>query len=229
MCASTWCLFSSSHAKHRVRQRLDHRGHHFDGVFFRIADASALLLFRFAVSCPCAPAFALAYQDGPCTSRGRVKIQGPFAVTATVCSKCAESLPSVVTAVQSSSSTFTPGPPDIHHRLDGENHAFLQARAVSRLAIIRHVGLFVHLRSDAVADKLAHHRKAVLRSTHCCTAGRNVAQPVARPNLVNRRDPAIRASRAAASSSSGVIFAHRHRHRRIARSSRPARRQNPAR
>ena len=30
------------------------------------------------------------YQDAPTTSLGRVKIHGPFAVTATVCSKCAE-------------------------------------------------------------------------------------------------------------------------------------------
>src|SRR5579863_10526990 len=51
------------------------------------------------------------YQQGPVASRGRVKIHGPLLVTATVCSKCAESLPSVVTAVQSSSSTLTPGPP----------------------------------------------------------------------------------------------------------------------
>ena len=55
--------------------------------------------------------FESCYQTGPAASRGRVKIQGPFAVTATVCSKCAESLPSVVTAVQSSASIFTPGPP----------------------------------------------------------------------------------------------------------------------
>ena len=30
------------------------------------------------------------YQDGPVISFGRVRIQGPFAVIATVCSKCAE-------------------------------------------------------------------------------------------------------------------------------------------
>ena len=29
----------------------------------------------------------LCYQDGPVTSFGRVRIHGPFAVTATVCSK----------------------------------------------------------------------------------------------------------------------------------------------
>src|SRR5580704_16740350 len=55
--------------------------------------------------------FPATYQTGPSAARGRVKIQGPFAVTATVCSKWAESLPSAVTAVQSSSSTRTAGPP----------------------------------------------------------------------------------------------------------------------
>jgi hypothetical protein len=42
---------------------------------------------------------------------GLVRIHGPLAVTATVCSKCAESLESAVTAVQPSSSTFTAGLP----------------------------------------------------------------------------------------------------------------------
>src|SRR5215471_12885795 len=42
------------------------------------------------------------YHEGPVTSFGRVKIQGPLAVTATVCSKCAEGLQSAVSAVHSS-------------------------------------------------------------------------------------------------------------------------------
>jgi len=53
-----------------------------------------------------------AYQQGPAASRGFVKIHGPFAVTATVCSKCAESLPSAVTAVHLSLRIRTPGPPE---------------------------------------------------------------------------------------------------------------------
>src|SRR5258707_14484613 len=44
----------------------------------------------------------LFYQAGPVISFGRVKIHGPFAVTAMVCSKCAEGLPSAVSAVHSS-------------------------------------------------------------------------------------------------------------------------------
>src|ERR1700757_4012965 len=42
------------------------------------------------------------YQDGPVTSLGRVKINGPLEVTAMVCSKCAEGLPSAVSATHSS-------------------------------------------------------------------------------------------------------------------------------
>src|SRR5690606_8126105 len=41
----------------------------------------------------------------------RVSTSGPFFVTATVCSKCADRLPSRVTAVQPSDSIFTPGLP----------------------------------------------------------------------------------------------------------------------
>jgi hypothetical protein len=43
--------------------------------------------------------------------RGRVDTRHPSAVTATVCSKCAERLPSFVTAVHPSLNTFTPGWP----------------------------------------------------------------------------------------------------------------------
>src|SRR5580658_4694057 len=42
---------------------------------------------------------------------GLVNTQGPFAVIATVCSKCAEYLPSSVTAVQRSAFTRLPGFP----------------------------------------------------------------------------------------------------------------------
>src|SRR5579863_10029274 len=94
--------------KHRVGQRLNHGRHHFDGVFLRIGRVS-LALFRFG-SLAHVPSRA-PYQEGPCISRGRVKTQGPFEVTATVCSKCADLVPSAVTVVHSSSSTRTSGPP----------------------------------------------------------------------------------------------------------------------
>src|SRR6185369_12533937 len=42
---------------------------------------------------------------------GRVRTHGPFSVTATQCSKCAEQDPSLVTAVHLSLRTFDSGPP----------------------------------------------------------------------------------------------------------------------
>src|SRR5277367_3747923 len=119
-------LILQLHAKHRVRQRLDHGRHHFDGVFLpaRIARLLHLLCWPSLHALPGTTVSNFDYpishypldasgihQTGPAASFGRVKIHGPFFVTATVCSKCAESLPSVVTAVQSSASTRTPGPP----------------------------------------------------------------------------------------------------------------------
>src|SRR5450432_3834017 len=44
---------------------------------------------------------------------GRVNTQGPFAVTAKQCSKCAENEPSLVTAVQRSFKTFASGRPEL--------------------------------------------------------------------------------------------------------------------
>src|SRR5229473_3062658 len=88
------------HAKHGVGQRLDHRGHYFDGVLLGIAGVA--FLFFVAKLLRHSLLFSSAYQDGPVSSFGRVRIQGPFAVTATVCSKCAEGLPSAVSATHSS-------------------------------------------------------------------------------------------------------------------------------
>src|SRR5579864_9848278 len=94
--------------KHGVGQRLNHGGHHFNGVFLGIGRVG-LALFRLG-SLTHVPSRA-PYQEGPCISRGRVNTQGPFEVTATVCSKCADFVPSAVTVVQSSSSTRTSGLP----------------------------------------------------------------------------------------------------------------------
>src|SRR5437762_11036058 len=43
----------------------------------------------------------------------------------------------------------------IHHRLDRDDHALLQPRAASLVAVVRQVGLVVHLRSNPMADELA--------------------------------------------------------------------------
>src|SRR5690348_8266208 len=105
-------------AKHGVGQRLNHRGHHFNGVLFRISRIALRLIvmrpFCHALLCVRTRNVSIhqtIYQTGPDASFGRVKIHGPFSVTATVCSKCAESPPSAVTAVHLSSSTRTAGLP----------------------------------------------------------------------------------------------------------------------
>src|SRR5690242_9518871 len=100
-------------SKHGIGERFDHRRHYFDGVFF---PASLVRFLFFLQRLPCHALLLnlvrCDYQHGPVASLGRVKIHGPLFVTATVCSKWAESLPSAVTAVQSSSRTRTPGPPE---------------------------------------------------------------------------------------------------------------------
>src|SRR5579872_713223 len=48
----------------------------------------------------------------------------------------------------------------VHHRLDCEDHARFEFGPRAALAEIRHLGLFVQLLSDAVADKLTHDRIA---------------------------------------------------------------------
>src|SRR6266568_2842259 len=100
------------------------------------------------VSCS---ALSFPYHDGPVISFGLVRIHGPFAVTATVCSKCAEGLPC----------------------------------AVSRVAVVRQIGLVVHLRSDAVPDKLPHHGKPVLLDPALHRVA-DITEAVARAHLVDR-------------------------------------------
>src|SRR5713101_4437560 len=73
----------------------------------------------------------------------------------------------------------------IHHRLDGDDHALLQPRAVSFVTVVRQVGLVVHLRSDPVPDELAHHRETVLLHPALHRVA-DVAEPVAGAHLVNR-------------------------------------------
>ena len=47
------------------------------------------------------------------------------------------------------------------HRFDGQDHPLLQARAAPGIAVIRNLGILVHLGADSVADELANHRKSV--------------------------------------------------------------------
>src|SRR4051812_10554920 len=50
----------------------------------------------------------------------------------------------------------------IHHRFDGDDHAFLQARTATGITVVRKIGLIMHLSSDAVPDKLTNYRVPVL-------------------------------------------------------------------
>src|SRR5579859_4381373 len=48
----------------------------------------------------------------------------------------------------------------IHHRLDGEDHAFTQPGTVSTGAEVRNLRLFVQARPDTMAYKLAHYAES---------------------------------------------------------------------
>src|SRR5215467_6635035 len=112
-------------AEHGVRQRLDDRGHDFNGVLFGISGVALVAflfvfeLLRHVLLLPIRAGLKPGlykpkpqngsdypplqhHHEGPVTPFGRVRIHGPLAVTATVCSKCAEGLPSAVSAVHSS-------------------------------------------------------------------------------------------------------------------------------
>src|ERR1700680_3052765 len=70
----------------------------------------------------------------------------------------------------------------VHHRLDRQHHSLLPPRAVARLTLIRELRLFVHPRPDPVPHELPHHRKPV--SFHpSLHRRRDVAQPVSQPRL----------------------------------------------
>ena len=68
-----------------------------------------------------------------------VVISYPSFVTKTVCSNCAESVPSAVTTVHPSSSDSHVGPAEVDHRLDRERHAGLKPQARAARADVRDV------------------------------------------------------------------------------------------
>src|SRR3972149_683774 len=55
-----------------------------------------------------------------------------------------------------------PGAPvtHVHHGLQGQHHALHQDGPPVRRAVVRHLGILVHLTADAVAHVLSHHREA---------------------------------------------------------------------
>ena len=95
-----------------------------------------------------------------------VSSTGPSFVTAIVCSKWALGLRSSVDWVQWSRMHLHALGAHVHHWLDGDHQARLDAEvaaAAQRAAEeIRHLRLFVHLPADAVADEAFDGREAVV-------------------------------------------------------------------
>ena len=50
----------------------------------------------------------------------------------------------------------------VDHGLDGDGHAGLEAGSVAFFAVVGHLGLFVELAADAVADEFAHNAVTIL-------------------------------------------------------------------
>src|SRR5829696_350242 len=68
--------------------------------------------------------------------------------------------------------------PYVDHRLDGQDHALLERRALARRPEVRDLRVLMHVAADAVADELADDRKALLldRGLHRV---RDIAEAVA--------------------------------------------------
>ncbi len=74
----------------------------------------------------------------------------PSSTTKMVCSAWAEGAPSAVTTRQHAHL----GAAGVHHGLDGEAHAHLEAGASASYAHVRDVRVLVHLAADAVAAEV---------------------------------------------------------------------------
>ena len=121
-----------------------------------------------------------------CVFPRHVRISGSSWVIKTVCSKCAEGIPSAVQTVQPSSSKRTAARAGINHRLDRQRHPRLQSRSAPALAVVRHLRFFVQFAADTVADEFAHDReirRARLRP-RCSRKHRRAARP--RASISNR-------------------------------------------
>src|SRR6516225_10123597 len=72
----------------------------------------------------------------------------------------------------------------IHHRLDREDHSLTQARAVSAIAEVWNLRLFMQSRSNAVPNKLAYHAES--RRFHMLLHGRtHVPDRIPDPRLLD--------------------------------------------
>ena len=87
----------------------------------------------------------------------KVNTSTPFGVTPTVCSNCADSERSRVTAVQPSDKHLHVRAAEIDHRLDREEHARLEHDAFAGPADMHDVRLVVEQAAEPVAAEIAHH------------------------------------------------------------------------
>src|SRR5271163_353669 len=101
----------------------------------------------------------------------------------------------------------------VHHRLDRNDHAFLQARAASRIAVIREVRLVVHFGADAVSHEFSHHRVTVLLGPALHRVA-HIAEAVARAHLIDGAVERL-ASHVQQLLQLRRNLPHRHGHRRI--------------
>ena len=146
-----------------------------------------------------------------------VRMRGPSCVTATVNSKWAANESSCgVDGPAVRSPIRTSGPAGVHHRLDRQDHALLQARALARIPEVRDLRVLVHVRGRSRGRPRLRMIESPSRSTRRLDRVRDVAQVVAGLRLLAM--PSKSASRVVTSSSgsawSGVI-ADRHRDRGV--------------
>src|SRR6267378_3407051 len=178
-------------AKHRVGQRFNHRGHDFNGVLLGISGVAFLFFLanRSRHSLPClfhrfnARSLQLLPRRPGHFSRSR---QNPRPVSGNCHGVLEMRRGAAIRRFRHplvAHANFRAA--GIHHRLDGDDHAFLQPRAASRVTVVRQVGLVVHPRADAVPDELPHHRKTVLLHPTLHRVA-DIPEPVARPHLVDR-------------------------------------------
>ena len=93
-------------------------------------------------------------------------------------------LPSMVTVVQPSGSTFTSAAAGVDHRLDGQHHSCLQTRPFTPSTEVGHLRVFVHGTADSVADELLDHAES-LGLAHLLDGGGYVAQTTSSLGLKN--------------------------------------------
>ena len=115
-----------------------------------------------------------------------MRIRGPLAVIATVCSKWAERLPSGRHHGPLVAQRPGGGIPHRDHRLDRQGHALEQAWTAPRGPVVGHLRLLVEAGADAVPHQLAHHPESrALR--HLLHRVADIPDVVPHPGLGDRR------------------------------------------